>query len=159
VTSLAGCGIPALAPLLDAAGEAARQCINDDYDVNHDSGMNIQPSGLSGTRQVSVLSAFCMESNHSTVIKLWNEWNTGVAGRPSVRAMVEAGLRKSDSQRKLYGRRKIIIDEIEALAKPNAVSELEIVSRLDSHRATSRMFITNLQDEIKKKKVMGGSVV
>ncbi|GHJ85855.1 hypothetical protein NliqN6_2257 [Naganishia liquefaciens] len=73
--------------------------------------------------------------------------------------MVEAGLRKSDSQRKLFGRRKIIIDEIETLAKVHAVLELEIVGRLDSHRAANRMSITKVQNEIKKKKGTGGSIV
>lgn len=157
--SFTGCRMPALAPLLDAAGEAAEQCISDDNEDNYGAGSNIQLSGLSGTRHVSIPSAFCMESNHSTVVEIWNEWNIGVAGRPSVRAMVEAGLRKSDSQRKLFGPRKIIIDEIETLAKAHAVSELEIVGRLDSHRAANRMSITKLQDAIKKKKATGGNIV
>lgn len=153
-------GMRTLAPLLEAAEAAARRCGSEASEGGGEANTSRHPSQLSSTPQTSPMpSTFVMESNHTTVVELWNEWNQGVAGRPSISDMVKAGLRKSDGQRKLFTRRKIIIDEIKELAKARVVPVLDIVGILDAYRATNRLSITKLQDEIRRKKAEGKSIV
>jgi hypothetical protein len=147
-------GLQVLAPLLNAAAMAARG-----YDrEGSEETSGHQPATRTG-HTLSVPTTFILETNHTTVIELWNEWHHGVAGRPSIVDMIKAKLQKSERQRKLFARRKIIIDEIKTLAKARVVSEVEIIGRLDAYRATNKLSITKLQDEIKNKKANGEMLV
>ncbi|KAJ9091540.1 hypothetical protein QFC21_007165 [Naganishia friedmannii] len=73
--------------------------------------------------------------------------------------MLEKKLLKSEGQRKLFARRKIIIDEIVKLAEEKTVHESQVVERLEAYRATHGMSITKLQDDIKEKRGKGESII
>jgi hypothetical protein len=102
---------------------------------------------------------FILESNHSTVDALWKEWYVGISGRLSIDTMVKKKLPKSEGQRKLFARRKIIIEEISRLASEKVIPESEVVERLDAYRARSKLSITKLQDEIKRKRSANESII
>lgn len=65
----------------------------------------------------AISDIFKLEANHATVAVLWTEWTEGVFGRVSVRTMVTKGGEESEAQRKLYARRKVVIDEVVRLAE------------------------------------------
>jgi hypothetical protein len=94
---------------------------------------------------------FMMEANHTTVEMLWKEWTEGVFGRRSIESMVESGLKKSEGQRKLYSRRKIVIDEVKRLADTRTEPEGEVVKAMDLYMSQHKLSMTKVQDLIKKR--------
>ncbi|KAJ9111848.1 hypothetical protein QFC20_002435, partial [Naganishia adeliensis] len=92
-----------------------------------------------------------METQHTTVQQLWKEWTMGVFGRIPVREMVGGGFRKSEGQRKLLARRKVVIDEIRRQARERTELESTIVSRMDEYKAKEKLSMTKLQDLIKQR--------
>lgn len=64
------------------------------------------PASKSGSTAVrsgvraETTSEFMLEKDHHTVDALWREYDAGVLGRKSVRAMLEEDLKKSECQRK-----------------------------------------------------------
>jgi hypothetical protein len=100
-------------------------------------------------------ATFLLEANHTTVDMLWKEWTVGVFGRPSIEAMIRRGLQKSESQRKLYSRRKIVIDEVKRLAYMRTEPESVIVAAMDQYMVQHRLSMTKLQDLIKRRAAEG----
>ncbi|KAJ9107267.1 hypothetical protein QFC21_000714 [Naganishia friedmannii] len=94
---------------------------------------------------------FVLESNHTTVAQLWKEWHQGIFGRKSVVAMVRQGYKKSEGQRKLYSRRKLVMDEVARLAAMRVEPESEVVKAMDEYTSLHKMSITKLQDLIRKR--------
>ncbi|KAJ9112533.1 hypothetical protein QFC22_006290 [Naganishia vaughanmartiniae] len=110
-----------------------------------------QATTISGFRSGILNSdkTFVMETNHATVGQLWKEWTVGVSGRESVIAMLEGKYAKSEKQRKLYSRRKIVIDEVKRLADMRTEPEAEIVKSMDGCLSQRGLSMTKLQDLIK----------
>lgn len=148
--------LDALAPLLRAAETEAQSFGRETSD--EEVGRQLAPTTRL-VHAVSMPTSFILESNHTTVLELWTEWYTGVSNRPSIIAMIDQQLPKSEGQRKLFARRKIIIDEIKRLAKEKTVPESEIVGRIDVYRVKNKLSITKLQDEIKRKRAQGEAVI
>lgn len=96
-----------------------------------------------------------METNHTTVVQLWKEWNVGVSGRESVLMMIEGKYVKSEKQRKLYSRRKVVIDEIQRLVHLRTEPESVIVKSMDAYLQQHDLSMTKLQDLIKKRNQEG----
>jgi hypothetical protein len=152
-------GLNILAPLLQAAASGSRDVL---VPEDHNPTRTQLPNAAkkqSNHAETAMPATFVLESNHLTVKELWNEWYTGVFGRPSIIAMLEKKLPKSEGQRKLFARRKVIIDEIVKLAREKTVQESQIAERLDVYRVTNGMSITKLQDDIKQKRGKGESVI
>jgi hypothetical protein len=119
-------------------------------------GVQGQPSSNTGRAPAGtvvggVVTVFTMEANHATVSLLWQEWSHGVLGRQSIKDMLKAGLKKSEGQRKLYSRRKIVIDEVIRLADLRTEQEDVIVKTLDTFMSARKLSMTKLQDLIKKR--------
>jgi hypothetical protein len=121
------------------------------------SNQNASGSGsVSDVRPTSQpVTTFVMEANHTTVDMLWKEWTDGVFGRPSVEAMLKKGLKKSEGQRKLYSRRKIVVDEVKRLADMRTEPETVIVEAMDCYMTQHKLSMTKLQDLIKKRTTEG----
>ncbi|KAI5791863.1 transcriptional activator of glycolytic enzymes-domain-containing protein, partial [Geopyxis carbonaria] len=54
----------------------------------------------------------------TSVPQLWQEWQSGLDGQPSVRSLEDTHgprWRTSQADRKFYSRRKVVIDKIDAL--------------------------------------------
>jgi hypothetical protein len=97
------------------------------------------------------VSVFTIKTNHTTVAALWQEWNDGVLGRQSIKEMLKADLKKSEGQRKLCSRRKIVVDEVKRLAKDRTEPPEEIVKTLDVFMRHNKLSMTKLQDLIRKR--------
>lgn len=146
-----------LAALMQTAQDSADQ-ISMSHMSEHDTDDAAQQSNSRSVPSAST-PVFILESNHSTVDALWKEWYVGISGRLSIDKMVKKKLPKSEGQRKLYARRKIIINEISRLASEKVIPESEVVERLDEYRARSKLSITKLQDEIKRKRGSNESII
>lgn len=121
------------------------------------SNQNASGSGsVSDVRPTSQLvTTFVMEASHTTVDMLWKEWTDGVFGRPSIETMLKKGLKKSEGQRKLYSRRKIVVDEVKRLADMRTEPETVIVEAMDCYMTQHKLSMTKLQDLIKKRTMEG----
>lgn len=89
---------------------------------------------------------FMLEKDHKTVNALWREYDEGVCGRPSVRSMIERDLKKSESQRKRWERRRIVINEIKRLKKERTTSAQAVVDAMDRFMKKKRLSMAKLQD-------------
>ena len=69
--------------------------------------------------------------------------------------MVRRGLQKLEGQRKLYSRRKIVIDEVKRLAYMRTEPESVIVAAMDQYMVQHRLSMTKLQDLIKRRAAEG----
>ena len=107
----------------------------------------------------SSVPEFLLESNHPTVLALWTEWYIGIGDRPSITTMIQKKLPKSEKQRKLFARWKVVIDEVSRLAREQVVPESEVVKKLDEYRGRNKLSITKLQEEIKRKRANKESIV
>ena len=63
--------------------------------------------------------------------------------------MVKLGYRKSESQLKLYSRRKLVMDKVGRLAKMRVEPEMEVVKAMDLFMSREKLSMTKLQDLIK----------
>jgi hypothetical protein len=80
---------------------------------------------------------YCMSRTITSVQDLWREWYNGLAGFPSVQALEAAygaKWRPKQSERMFFGRRKLIIDEVNnrhasGTSLPVALEELDSVRR------------------------------
>lgn len=142
-------------PLIDALMEVAKTThimISDDIDaLQHPSSRpNGVASSSAGPSPVPAHSwsnnIFLIEMNHTSVTQLWEEWHKGVYGRKSIAAMVELGYKKSEGQRKLYSRRKLVIDEVERLAAMRVEPACDVVKAMDAYMAREKLSMTKLQD-------------
>lgn len=159
-TSSSRTGLNVLTPLLQATARGSRSVRMTEEDSQAETHRLLSDgSSKKATTSFSAPATFVLETNHLSVKELWTEWYTGVFGRPSIIAMLERKLPKSEGQRKLFARRKVIIDEIVKLAKQKTMQELQVVERLDAYRVTHAMSITKLQEDIKQKRTKGESVI
>ncbi|KAJ9118133.1 hypothetical protein QFC22_004035 [Naganishia vaughanmartiniae] len=112
------------------------------------SGLNpIQPAAAtSGSRTAGTAGekTFVLETNHTTVGQLWKEWNIGVSGRASVLMMIEGKYAKSEKQRKLYSRRKLVMDEVKRLADVRTEPDTDIVKSMDTYLLRHGLSMTKL---------------
>lgn len=72
-------------------------------------------------------------------------------GRVSVSAMVEGRYTKSEKQRKLYPRRRLVIEEVKRLASSRTETEADVVKALDTYMRKHGLSMTKLQDRIKER--------
>jgi hypothetical protein len=159
-TSSSETGLNALTPLLQAAARASRNVIMTEEDSQAGTHRLSDARSLkNATTSLLAPATFVLETNHLTVMDLWTEWYTGVFGRPSIIVMLDRKLPKSEGQRKLFARRKVIIDEIAKLAKQKTIQESQVAERLEAYRVTHAMSITKLQEDIKQKRAKGESVI
>ncbi|KAJ9113673.1 hypothetical protein QFC22_005982 [Naganishia vaughanmartiniae] len=114
-------------------------------------GISSNTSGSSNPARVPASKVFVLEKNHATVLELWKEWKHGLFGRPSVEVMLDQGYTKSEAQRKLCSRRKVIIDEVIRLAKERTEPEDHVVTALDVYLIANKMSISKLQETIKER--------
>lgn len=87
-----------------------------------------------------------LERDHRTVDALWREYDEGVFGPSSVGSMLERKLRKSESQRKRWERRRIVINEIKRLKKERTTSAQAIVDAMHRFMKKERLPMAKLQD-------------
>jgi hypothetical protein len=93
-----------------------------------------RPFSLSGEESHEPPS-YLLSRTVSTVPQLWREWTVGLGGGPSVQGLEDLygpSWRLKHSEKVLYGRRKVIIDEIrrrqsEGISVGAAVEELELI--------------------------------
>jgi hypothetical protein len=148
----AGGMMDGLASRLESAGINSRQVLSDLAATDSQQrapGPNVTPTQNNSSAPCT--QKFVMESNHATVLELWKEWEEGVFGRLSVKEMIAEGYVKSEAQRKLFSRRKIIVDEIQRLAKERTEPELDVVKSLDVYLASKKMSISKLQDVMRQR--------
>jgi uncharacterized protein (DUF1697 family) len=74
-----------------------------------------------------------------------------------VDVMVTQGYSKSEAQRKLFSRRKVIVDEVVRLAKERTEPEGHVVTALDIYLSASKMSVSKLQEVIKERTKQGKS--
>lgn len=98
---------------------------------------------------------FVLERDHKTVDALWREYDEGIFGRQSVRSMIERDLKKSESQRKRWERRRIVINEIKRLKKERTTSAQAVVEAMDRFMKKERLSMAKLQDRIAKASGLG----
>lgn len=101
---------------------------------------------------------FVLEATHATVQALWKEWKEGVFGRLPVKTMITKGWKKSEAQRKLYARRRVVIDEVERLADARTEPGSAIVKAMDTYMSQKKLSMTKLQDLIKQRSVDGKTI-
>jgi hypothetical protein len=145
----------ALSELLSQLGKAGADSLQASADMTFSPRSNIglssNASGSSNPALVPASKVFVLEKNHATVSELWKEWKQGVFGRPSVEVMVNQGYTKSEAQRKLFSRRKVIIDEVIRLAKERTEPEDHVVTALDVYSSANKISISKLQEMIKER--------
>lgn len=112
---------------------------------------NQTSAGSSGpTEKASTTAEFVLEKDHLTVSALWKEYDEGVFGRIPVRKMIKESLKKSESQRKRWERRRVVINEIERLSIERTTSTGAVVEALDRFMKRERLSMAKLQDRITK---------
>jgi hypothetical protein len=148
-----------LSQLENASADSLQSSANmsSSHSVNAAASGLSDPSGSSNPSAIPAKKVFVMEKNHATVAELWKEWTQGVFGRPSVDVMVTQGYSKSEAQRKLFSRRKVIVDEVVRLAKERTEPEGHIVTALDIYLSASKMSVSKLQEVIKERTKQGKS--
>ena len=105
---------------------------------------------------ISVIARdFKMSRAISSVEELWREYDIGLGSNSSVRAMYELGdksYKKDDAERKFFQRRRIIIDEVKAIADAQHISPAAMALRIDLYRRTSKpvMSLSALETHIKQ---------
>jgi hypothetical protein len=96
----------------------------------------VQPSTVGAQADLpSSPPSYLLSRTIETVPELWGEWTVGIGGNPPVQLLEKsygATWRPSRSERVMFSRRKVIIDEIHArirsgLAPEAAVQEIELV--------------------------------
>lgn len=91
-----------------------------------------------------------MEKDHLSVAALWQEYDSGILGRQSLREMLAQDLKKPEAQRKRWERRRVVVYEVERLMKERTTSASSIVADLDKYMAKERLSMAKLQDRIAK---------
>ncbi|KAJ9112070.1 hypothetical protein QFC22_006367 [Naganishia vaughanmartiniae] len=118
-------------------------------------GPSVSSSGTAATAappgSATPTDKFVFESKHSTVAQLWKEWHQGIYGRKSIVAMIRQGYKKSEGQRKLYSRRKLVMDEVARLAAMRVEPESDVVKAMDEYMSLHKLSMTKLQELIKKR--------
>jgi len=87
-----------------------------------------------------------------TVRELWAEWTIGLNGQPAVQALEQqygAKWRSDSKERVMFGRRKIIIDEIYARAK-DGTSVMKAVEALELIQARMKCSLAKLVEFLKE---------
>ena len=104
-------------------------------DVSLFSQPRTQESGIQNERSEETSLSYKLSRTIQTVPDLWREWTAGLGNRPAVQSLEDsygAAWRPSQSERVMFGRRKVIIDEIrarqsEGLSVAAAVEQVELV--------------------------------
>jgi hypothetical protein len=126
--------------------------------VSSDSAATVPAVSLSSYRiNHTVLSeippAYEMSRTISTVPDLWREWTVGLGDNPAVQTLEDTygpAWRPTQRERVMFGRRKVIIDEIRArqakgVSIPAAVEEVELI------RERSKKSLHGLSKMLKKR--------
>jgi hypothetical protein len=82
-----------------------------------------------------------------TVPELWKEWTVGIGGKPSVEILERqygASWRPSHKERVLFGRRKVIINEIYRYIQARGVTPEAAVAELELVRSMGQMSLYKL---------------
>lgn len=75
----------------------------------------------------------------------------------NIEDMINQGYSKSEAQRKLYSRRKVVIDEVIRLAKERTEPETLVIKALDTYMKANKVSVLKLQDMIKDRVKEGRS--
>ncbi|KAJ9112105.1 hypothetical protein QFC22_006406 [Naganishia vaughanmartiniae] len=120
---------------------------------NATSGGARQKGGVLGGGCVINVDEFLLEKDHQSVAALWKEYDEGIFGRLSVREMIAKSLKKSESQRKRWERRSIIVKEVERLMSARTTSADTVVTALDRFMRKEKLSMAKLQNRIAEAKV------
>ena len=83
-----------------------------------------------------------MSRSLTTMKQAWQEWDSGIGGSSSIRAMDElygSNRRASTKERKFYSNRKVLIQEIESLVNTTGITHQEAVDRLEIQRGNKSL--------------------
>ena len=83
-----------------------------------------------------LMESYSMSRSVQTVTDLWREYTIGLNGKPSVKTMYESGERHfgSESERKFYRRRKVILDLVDRIATHRGVPGVEAATAVEIWR-------------------------
>lgn len=107
----------------------------------------------------SIVPLYKLSRQVVTVPDLWREWTEGLGGHPSIASLDAAyGNRwRSPSERQYYSMRKVIIDEIMAMAGNNLEDQeavIAAVEALEQQRVNSKASLDKLIKALKEKRKM-----
>jgi hypothetical protein len=97
------------------------------------------------------MPSYTLSRTTSTVRELWAEWTIGINGQPAVQALEQqygAKWRSESKERVMFGRRKIIIDEIYARTK-DGTPVAEAVEALELTQVRMKCSLAKLGDFLK----------
>jgi hypothetical protein len=97
------------------------------------------------------MPSYTLSRTISTVRELWAEWTIGINGQPAVQALEQqygAKWRSESKERVMFGRRKIIIDEIYARTK-DGTPVAEAVEALELTQVRMKCSLAKLGDFLK----------
>ncbi|KAJ9113250.1 hypothetical protein QFC22_006089 [Naganishia vaughanmartiniae] len=126
-------------------------------------GMSSGTSGVCGSRDKEGgspgVQVFVMEKDHLTVEALWREYDVGLYGRLPLRQMLAQDLKKAECQRKRWERRRVVIKEVERLAKERITTEEGVARDLDKYMPREKLSMSKLQDQINVARKTGNTVL
>ncbi len=98
-------------------------------------------------------AGFYMDRGINSVAELWTEYVHGANGKPSPQSLVQRrGFRwKSESDRKFFTRRSVILDEVKRRAQQGEPDEETVAGKLDGYMVKMGIrSLSQLQDRIKQ---------
>ena len=127
----------------------------DSIDAPHNPALT---SASSGSQYISndphrLIPPYSMSRSVQTVVELWREYTVGLSGLSAMNTMYETGARlfASETDRRFYRRRKLILNLVEQLAKARSVFEVEAAAGLEMWRLhQSGMTLNKLSDRTGK---------
>jgi hypothetical protein len=135
----------------------AQDLIQPTIDINQKDQLEDKDSILEQPRLVSTallteMPSYSLSRTISTVRELWAEWTIGLNGQPAVQALEQqygAKWRSESKERVMFGRRKIIIDEIYARTK-DGTPVIKAVEALELTQARMKCSLAKLGEFLKK---------
>ncbi|KAF1986577.1 hypothetical protein K402DRAFT_126669 [Aulographum hederae CBS 113979] len=105
--------------------------------------------------------AYSMSRSHTTVRQLCEEWYSGIDGQPSIRHLEEhwgRAWRRASTEDVFFGRRRVIIDELERLVAGGCSSREAAIIDLDGWRGTASLDKLVMKIKNRKKDGLNGRV-
>jgi hypothetical protein len=96
----------------------------------------------------SEAQVFVMERDHQTVEALWREYDVGIFGRLPLKEMIAKDLKKVERQRKRWERRRVVVQEVERLAKERTTAAESVARDMDTFMRREKLSMSKLQDRI-----------
>ena len=118
------------------------------------------PLSASFVLDPNVVHPYAMCRSLVSVADLWREWYTGLLGSPSIQALETAygaKWRTSSGEKMFFGRRKIIIDEIQRRLQTGESPEAAI-EHLDLVRQRERLILHGLAAWLKRENIVRSQI-